>query len=174
MARFTVIALVFMTFVACGPEIESDPEFLKGGGSSKPSKKSSTQQVTTFTARTTDAHQAGSEPQWKNTFPIHTTYDVFFALEIGGTYSGHHTATFEIRMPDGTTYQSFEVPFATDTEAFPGEQQAEAFSGGWRVWTNMPVAGTMIEMYGLSGTWSVAIYVDGASTPTASASFLLE
>ena len=47
-------------------------------------------------------------------------------------------------------------------------------SGSYRVWVQLPVAGTLIEQYGLKGPWAAETYVDGASVANAQAGFTLQ
>ena len=46
-------------------------------------------------------------------------------------------------------------------------------AGGYRVWTSMQVAGTIIQQYSLTGPWSAQVTLDNATTPAASAAFTL-
>lgn len=129
--------------------------------------------VASYALKTTDAYVAGAAPGWKSSFPIYSTYDVYFATEIPGPMAGHHTLTVFVMMPGGSAYQRFDVPFATDLVANPGEQQAEATSTGWRVVVSMPVAGTMIQQANLAGAWSAEVWIDSASAANARTSFNL-
>lgn len=171
----TALAVIAtLALAACGNPYElQDVDALKSSGSTTTTtrKSKTSTATTTYALKTTDARSAS--PVWKTSFPIYSTYDVFFALEITGSLSGHHTETVFVNMPGGSTYQRFDVAFATDVAANPGEQQAEKTATGWRVWVSMPVAGTMIDSMGLAGTWSATAYLDGASTANASAQFEL-
>jgi hypothetical protein len=114
-----------------------------------------------------------SSPVYGSSFAMGSTYDVFFATEISGALAGHHTQTVYVKMPGDSLYQRFDVKFATDVKAGNGEQQAEKTASGYRVWVSMPVAGTMIEMYGISGVWSAQVHIDGASAASSATTFTL-
>ncbi|MBI3182902.1 MAG: hypothetical protein HYZ28_12260 [Myxococcales bacterium] len=167
MLSAVVAAAAALTLAACGPELQSDsPDGLKGNKS-----RSGSTSAPTYALRTTDEHVAGVEPTWKTAYPIMSTYDVFFATEITGSLSGHHTETVFVFTPSGAAYQRYDVAFATDVPAGSGEQQAERTATGWRVWVSMPVAGTMIQTSGLTGTWTGEVLIDSASTPNARTAF---
>jgi hypothetical protein len=78
-----------------------------------------------------------------------------------------------VNLPGGSAYQRFDVNFATDVTAGAAEQQTEKTSTGCRVWVSMPVAGTTIQQYNLTGPWSASFYLDGSGAANASAGFSL-
>ncbi|MFZ5471631.1 MAG: hypothetical protein ACOZIN_19570 [Myxococcota bacterium] len=144
--------------------VEQGSEALRPAGGSKTSSS--------YALRTTA--QKSTKPTWQSSFPINSTYDVHFAFEVPSSVKGHHVATVFVFMPNLSTYQRFDLPFATDVAASSGEQQAQKLSTGYRVWASMPVAGTIIEQYSLTGDWRADAYLDGASTVAAKASFSLQ
>ena len=107
------------------------------------------------------------------TYVILNTNTVYFATEINGTFSGHHLASVYALMPSGAAYQRIDLSFATDVAAAVGEQQAEKTATGWRVWSSMPCAGTVIEQTHLTGVWTSELWMDSASTATARSNFTL-
>ncbi len=126
----------------------------------------------TYALRTTDAKAAS--PTWKTSFNIANTYDVYLASDVG-TATGHHRDTVIVKMPGGSDYQRFDITYAAGVSATAGEQIAEKTStGAYRVWVKLPIAGTMIEQYGLSGPWAAETYVDGAAVANARADFTLQ
>jgi hypothetical protein len=185
MNRSLLSMVLVVALAGCGAEIEtSQVEYgsqqqegkSSGGttttttttsGGGKGGKTATTTTTTTVAAsyalQTTDARFEGIAPTWKSDFAIYSTYEVMFATEITGSLSGHHTQTVFVSMPGGGAYQRFDVSFATDVAAGLDEQQAEKTETGWRVWISMPVAGTMIEQYSLTGPWTAEVYVDGAA-----------
>src|SRR6185436_8802086 len=102
---------------------------------------------------------------WMTSYPIGSTYEVYFATVVPGTLAGHNTETLDVFVPGGTAWQRFTFSFATTVMAGAGEQQAQKITGGYLVWASMPVAGTDIDSYGLTGSWSAVAYVNGASKP---------
>ena len=188
MIRSLFAATVAMfVLCACGPELEGQTEdssqqvqALKSGTTSS-SKKVSTARppkksvdLSTYATRTTDAYQAGVEPTWKSSFGIIDTYTVEIANEVPSTATGSHTLNVYLYSPSGSMYQSFSIPFAAGSIAGAGEQQAEVTStGGYRVWASLPVKGSFIDVYNLSGTWKAETWVDGVG-PKSTTSFELQ
>ena len=143
------------------------------GGSTKGGKTSTTTTApaVTYALNTTDAY--GTAPTFSSSFVINQTYDLFFAVDVNGALAGHHSASVFVNLPGGSAYQRLDVAFATDVAAGAGEQQAEKTATGYRVWVSMPVAGTVIEQYQLTGPWTASAFIDAGSTAAASASFSL-
>jgi hypothetical protein len=160
-----LISLTALMLTACGPEFETDDaDALKGGGSS------TTTTTSKHLARTTDA--TGTSPVWQDSFPISGTPDVFTAFDLS-VKKGKHTLTVFI-FGDGFAYERVDIPFAVETQAGPGEQQAEKIATGtYRVWSRLLVANTAIDQYGLTGNWKADGHLDGSATATASAPFTL-
>ena len=150
------IAFAAVLLASCGPDLEPGlPDAIK---------------ARSYALHGTDVKGTA----WKTAFPIHTTWDVYLATDIGGALPGHHTERVVVWMPSGPAYQVLTVSFATDVPAAAGEQQAQRIPSGWRVWTSFPVAGTTIEEFGLAGTWSAGVFIDSATTANASMTFSLQ
>ena len=128
----------------------------------------------TYTLRTTDAQSA--TPEWKSAYSANGTYELYFALDITEDVIGPHLYTLFIFMPGGLPYGYIQSTFtATEcTSVFGGTCSVETTSGGIRVWTSMPVAGTMIQQFQLYGTWRADVHIDGSAGPTASTNFEIE
>ena len=76
-----------------------------------------------------------------------------------------HTVAFEIYQPGNTLYQRIE------------ETVPPAMQSGRRVLTfnhALPVAGTWIQQYAMSGRWQIRITVDDELNPAGKGSFLLQ
>lgn len=166
MNRTMLAVAVAVTLVGCGSELETGGDLLK-------TQRSKTATVT-YGLATTDRHDAGVSPTWSTSFGVRTTAAVYVATVVSGTLKGHHTQSVFVVAPNGSSYQRFDVRFATDVTAGPGEQQAEQTSTGWLVWVSLPVAGTLIEQYNLVGTWNAQTFVDASATPNAQGAFQLE
>lgn len=123
--------------------------------------------------RTADARSLAPASQFSTSFSITGTNTLYFAAEISGSCAGHHTASFQVNLPDGSTYQEINLSFATDTAADAAEQQAEKTDTGYRVWVSIPVAGTSIEQFHFVGRWETNVTLDGAVSPNAAAVFNL-
>ncbi len=158
------IAAVALLTAGCGPDVDRATDLSAEELKAAPVKAS-------YALRATDARDAS--PAWKSSFVITDTYDVYLAADVGAA-TGHLSATVFVKMPGGGDYQRFDLTYAAGVKAAAGEQVAEKVSGGYRVWLNFPVAGTMIEQYGLSGAWSAEAYLNGASASSATATFTLE
>jgi hypothetical protein len=137
----------------------------------KGAKGSGSTAAPTYALKATDAHTAGTNPIWKTSYPISSTYEVQLATEVTGTLPGHHLASVFVFTPGGASFIRYDVSFATDVAANAGEQQAERTATGWRVWVSLPVAGTMISTSNLSGTWSAETWVDAATAASAKTTF---
>jgi hypothetical protein len=128
----------------------------------------------TYEMHTTDSHDPGTPPTWKTRFKVDNTITLFFATDVHGRFSGHHKLTAFVYAPGNSLYQRFDVSFAAGVPAGQSEQSAERTRGGYRVWLQMPVAGTWIQQYQLTGKWSASSYVDGSPSPNAGVEFILE
>ncbi len=150
-------ALVSLTLVACGSPMVPAAEDL-----------SATSQAELKAARPAAAvwqvqvSATSTNPIFKTSFVIATTYDLFMAFDLPVALAGQHLAAFEITSPGGTVFQRTEVPFSTGT------------STHYRVWTSMPVAGTWIQQFSMTGTWSVRVFLDAEQVSRATQTFLLQ
>lgn len=165
-AAFAFVAVL----AACGPvdqaELGSAQSELKAAA---PTARRTT--APSYGLLTTDAKSAA--PSWKTSYSIASTYTVYFATEIANL-SGHHTESVFVNLPGGQAYTRYDVSFATDVAAAAGEVQAEKTATGYRLWVAMPVAGTDIQNYNLSGPWTASVYLDTASVPAATAGFSMQ
>jgi hypothetical protein len=162
-----ILAILSLTLAGCGGELDTGEEenivdqtsgpALKAMGSRQPKPA-----ATSYLVQTTDARTSDATPTWKSSFPISSTYTIYFAADIVGV-TGHHTATFDVSMPGGLAYQRINVPFAAGATAAAGEQSAEKLKTGYRVWASIPVAGTLIDSSRLTGTWKIDLKVDSVS-----------
>ena len=179
MRRLLRCALAVFTLNAVGIGITSEAHAApsKGSGTSSGTttkgKKGRMTAPLTYSVATASAHAQDAEPVWATAFRIYSTYDVFFAIDLPASATGRHTVALEARMPNGMVYQRWEVVFATDNAAAPGELQAEVTSTGWRVWVSLPVAGTMIQHSNLVGVWTSDAFLDGAPYAGATSKFTL-
>lgn len=156
--RSAAAALATLTCLGCGFEAVPEVEAPAGGDSQAEALRQKGPSSISMRVRTADS-QSGS---FGTTFSINATYDLFFAFDLPSSKSGSHRAVFEVFLPGGSPYQRTEVAFAAGQAAVEGEVQAELISGGYRVWSSMPVAGTMIQQSALTGKWKVQVLLDGA------------
>ncbi len=106
------------------------------------------------------ASSTGLAPlQFEKHFRIDSTDAVYFVAEVSSSH-GSHTAAFEVHDPFGNIYQrttrSFDV----------GDSQAEAIEV-------LPVNGTWISQYAMTGQWTCQIFIDDASTESGDVAFIL-
>ena len=115
---------------------------------------------------------AAAQPgPFATSFSINATRDLFFAFDMPSTKTGSHVAAYEIFTPGGAVYQRNEVLFAAGQAAVGAEVQAEVISGGFRTWSSIPVAATVIQQLAMTGTWAVKVQLDGVQV--ASSTFTL-
>jgi hypothetical protein len=84
-------------------------------------------------------------------------------LDIGAALalSGTHGATLNLYAPGSDlVYQNWNFSFVTD-------------DGYAALYADTSIVGSVIEQLGLTGTWTAALYLDEALTPTVSANFTL-
>jgi hypothetical protein len=146
-------ALLVLSAVACGGPLQPAGEELVGVSQSE---------LKAPAANTVRVSDSSTDPAFESQFSIANTYDVFFALDLTSKVRGAHTATYEVSAPSGAIYQVTNVAFTVSG------------TSGYRVWSSMPVAGTFIEQYSMSGTWKVKVFLDNGSTPTTTAAFVLQ
>ncbi|HVE86086.1 MAG TPA: hypothetical protein VND93_24685 [Myxococcales bacterium] len=161
MRRITTIALAIAALAvavatACGEDLPEQlpPDAVK----------------TAYALHATDAQATA----WKTSFSILDTPELYFALDVGSNTPGHHVERLVLTMPSGSAYQVLYVAFAVNVAAAAGEQQAERTSAGWRVWASIPVAGTTIQEFNITGRWSVGASVDSATVANASMTLTLQ
>ncbi len=150
----TIAALLLVSQFACGgPLAAPPPEQLA---------------VSQAELRSPHVHRAtvgvaasSTQPDFKKRFAVAATPDLFIAFDSRSKAGVSHRARFEINGPSGAIYQATEVPFVQS-------------GGTTRVWTWLPVAGTWIEQYSMTGNWEVKVFVDDAADAAATSTFLLQ
>lgn len=101
------------------------------------------------------ATESREKPRWKRRFKTDEVSTLYFAA--GDVEGKGHQVAFEIFEPQGSVYQ-----------------RSEATSDGARwVFSSMPVAGTWVQQFGMTGRWKVKVFVDGAAAPAGTLSFHL-
>jgi hypothetical protein len=86
--------------------------------------------------------------------------------------TGIRTQRLDLIAPNGGLYATAYTDFATTTAATGSAVQATPQpDGSYRVWNTLQVAGTTIDLYGMTGTWKVVAALDGAVV--SSATFVL-
>jgi hypothetical protein len=152
-------ALVALMLIACGsplaPEAEDVPT-------------STTAELKACGAKVAPAgwqaqvSATSTRPIFSSSFAISSASDLFFAFDTSGALAGQHQATFEVTSPDGAMYQRKQVPFV------PGS------STHTRVWSSMPIAGTWIQQFAMTGTWTVKVFLDAEANARATKAFVLQ
>lgn len=167
------LAVVSCISFACAPGAveSSDPDSLKGSTKGGGGKTRTTSTSASYATNTAAVRSDPASQTWQSSFMIADTPSVFIATDVPATLTGSHSVTVYVYTPAGSLYQSYTVPFATDVAAAEGEQQAEVTSTGYRVWVELHVAGTFIDMYGMTGTWKTESWVDAATTPNSFVTF---
>jgi hypothetical protein len=171
-SRLFVAASSLVLALACGvaPE-EGGVE--SGEADGLKSQKTPVATTSTYALQTTDVKV--TTPVFKSSYVVTSTYELFYAVDLPSSLKGRHSLSIFVNAAGGSSYQRMDVKFTTDIAAGIGEQKAEKLSNGaYRVWASMPVAGTMIEQYGLVGTWSAADHIDGDATAAATTTFQLQ
>lgn len=156
MTKQLLAAIVSLMFTACAGPITPPGEELS---TSSADLKAAATAPAAFTAKVS---ASATNPVFQTTFPLATTYDLYVAFDIPTAISGTHVAVYEFVSPDGAIYQRTDVPFSMGR------------AKSYRVWGAMPVAGTFIQQYGMTGGWSVRVSLDAETAPRASAAFTLQ
>ena len=122
----------------------------------------------TYTLLFNDTKVSGQVPANETSFPIASTVDVFIAVDYTNL-TGAHTQSVRIFAPDGSFYQKFDRQLCLSGKCTG--VKPEVIGSVSQYWETLPVAGTYITQYSLSGSWRVDLYVDGVKN--ASATFML-
>lgn len=156
--NFRPLMAALVVFTACGvpvAELGDSADQSASGDDLKAAKRApATYKVQVAASQTT--------PVFQTQFVIATTADLFAAFDVPVALAGSHVAAFEFVSPDGVVFQRTEVPFSM---------------GGaktMRVWNAMPVSGTWIQQFAMTGTWRVRVFLDSEANSRASASFVLQ
>ena len=111
----------------------------------------------------------------QQTFSLDSVHQVAIAVDVPATFTGHHVMTVEVRAPGMTysAYQSLVIQAAVGVAPAAGEMEAVATQGQFRLWTALPVSGTIIAQYGMVGTWNLKLFLDGNVQSAATQDFVL-
>ena len=102
-------------------------------------------------------------------FEIANTLEVRVVADWSGV-AADGSERLQLRAPDGNVYYATSIPF---TGATGSDRSVSVLDDGTlRTVYVLQVAGTPIEQYAMTGTWSVSVALDGADT-SASVSFQL-
>ncbi|MBI5528675.1 MAG: hypothetical protein HY897_20280 [Deltaproteobacteria bacterium] len=123
----------------------------------------------TYVLKYTDVKVSGQVPVSKSSFPIASTVDVHVAVDYTNL-SGLHAQSVRVFAPDGSFYQGFDKSICVGSGCTSGAAP-EVIGSVAQYWETLPVAGTYITQYNLSGSWRVDLYVDGVKKQ--SGTFLL-
>jgi len=114
-------------------------------------------------------------PPDSRSFSVIDTGDLFFYAYFANLEPGVHVARIELYGPDGYLYRTLSMPFTIATDlgtVKTGVGSAEPTAMGSRVVLDLPVAGTNISQYSLTGTWQARLLLDVvAGQPEAEATF---
>lgn len=154
-------ALVSLTLIACGNPIVPAGEDLSGSSTAE-LKARAPAKPPAPAAWTVRVSATSTNPVFATSFAIATTYDLYLAFDIPVALAGQHVAAFEVLSPDGAVYQRTQVSFSSGT------------STQYRVWSSMPVAGTWIQQFAMTGAWSVRVFLDAESVSRAAQTFVLQ
>lgn len=94
--------------------------------------------------------------RWRKQFAIDNTNTLFFAAEVAAG-PGPHRVVFEVVEPQGNVYQRTEA----------------ACDGAAQVFASMPVAGTWIQQFAMTGQWKVKVFLDDAPAAAGHTRFTL-
>ena len=127
--------------------------------------------VTIASLTFTDRMIEGQLPVAKSSFPIGTTSDLY--IGIGFLGMGATTKhTIYIFAPDGSFYQRIEVPVSEEA-ARHGGARTDQNGPLTVVWTSLPIAGSYITQYNLTGRWRVDLVSQTDPSPLATGTFEL-
>jgi hypothetical protein len=85
-----------------------------------------------------------------------------FSVSWSNVPAGTHSQTVVLKMPDGTNWLAQEKAFLVD----------ETANGFAKMTTQTPIAGTFIRMRGLTGDWTVQIWLDSDLVATRTLTFV--
>lgn len=159
MMAAAVVAMMVLAG-ACGmPEDEQPGDALGVAHDyAKAKPVTTTPPAAVYALKTTDVKVAGQVPVNKTALPIATTIDLYIAVDYQNV-TGSHTQLVQVFSPDGSFYQGFNKNICIGsgcTANFP-----EVIGTTAQYWETLPVAGSYISQYNLTGSWRVDLYVDG-------------
>jgi len=109
-----------------------------------------------------DEFSESTPPPAKDSFSLPDTDSIYFYAYFPDLESGNHVAVMEIDGPDGYTYRTLSAPFTVGTGLITGGALSEM---GTRVVLELPVAGSSISRYGLTGQWGARLLLDIVAGP---------
>ena len=151
----TLVALLCLCLSACGTPIAPAAE---------PLAARNQEGLQGLQGRALRFSESPTHPDFRHQFAIADTADLYLAFDArtkGAAPTGGHHARFEISSPGGAIFQVTDVPYAASHQ-------------GARVWTSLPIAGTWIAQYAITGSWEVRVFLDDASEPAGTATFVLQ
>ncbi|MBI5527751.1 MAG: hypothetical protein HY897_15580 [Deltaproteobacteria bacterium] len=167
-----VLPVAMLVAAACGmPDDEGDEAGLGdlGEAAEYGKAKPGTTVSPTYALKYTDVKVSGQVPVSKSSFPIASTVDVYIAVDYTNL-TGSHAQSVRVFAPDGSLYQKFDKSICIGSSCTSGAAP-ETIGSVSQYWESLPVAGTYITQYSLSGSWRVDLYVDGVKKQ--SGTFLL-
>ncbi|MBL8951168.1 MAG: hypothetical protein JNK82_10355 [Myxococcaceae bacterium] len=135
-----------LTLVACGGPLEEEADVAPSA--------TATGSAIGMALQVRVGTSAG-ESGLRNRFAIDQTDAVYFTAT-GAQGAGTHTVAFEVYDPSGSMWQ-----------------RSESTLTGGRATASMPVAGTWVQQYALTGKWQVLVFVDDAPDAAGQLSFAL-
>ncbi len=157
--RLFASAVLTLTFCACGiPGAEPDDE------ADAVSSVDDLKAAAAPAAWKVRLSKTQTKPSFETSFAIATTPDVYGVLDIPSATAtkGQHHAAFEFISPDGVVFQRTEVPFKM------GKAKSR------RLFNAMPIAGTWIQQFQMTGAWKVRVFLDAEAAARATATFTLQ
>lgn len=111
-----------------------------------------------YSLKTTDVKVAGQIPVNETSLLIATTIDLHVAIDYQYV-TGAHTQLVQFFSPDGSFYQGFNRDICIGSGCTAN--LPEVIGTVAQYWESLPVAGSYISQYNLTGNWRVDLYVDG-------------
>ena len=107
----------------------------------------------------------------KDTFPILGVDQIDMLTVWRNLSPGDHVQDLKLILPNGDVYQVLHTAFTTSPSNTHGRVRALATEGGHALDTVLPVRGTWIQQFSMTGTWSVQMLLDGNQVQTAKFTF---
>jgi hypothetical protein len=105
---------------------------------------------------------AQTPPQDAHSFALTDTDSLYFYVYLPDVAPGSHVVVLEVIRPDGYLHDTLYAPFDVGSAVTRGGVLTEM---GWRLVLELPVAGTAIDEYSLTGTWSTHVLLDVVAGP---------
>ncbi|MBK7864158.1 MAG: hypothetical protein IPJ65_37295 [Archangiaceae bacterium] len=139
-------SLLAVTLTGCGGPVEAEAD---GAAAEAAETAETALSASKAKVRVSTSRQSAKA---RRAYDVSSTNTLFFIAEARGCT--RHLA-FEVMEPGGNVWQRSEAA-------------CEA-----RVVASMPISGTWIQQFSMTGTWTVKVFVDDAPNPAGSARFLL-